>query len=230
MEKKREESILCTFMENGLVLDTEKRDALSFLELVTDDDISQYSSRYGIENISGELCFVPGTTFSRIKSDILFGRELGNLVISSTSVLLFDMERKVVELDDEYYYPLGRRTLEDIWFDYDTKYSPSLKVRLSALYNMDEETFSGLLDNIAYASQMAVEGRKIVDYIFPDMEKTPSPFMRSDMIAFTLLSTENMLLYSMRPLSFKIIDELDTLLKRYDIAPGRVGLIDRREN
>lgn len=228
MDKKREEGLLSSFMENGLVLDVDKCDALSFLRLFTSDEIMEYASYYGVADLTGELVFVPGTSFSSLRRDILFDKELSNLVTASTAVLLCDMERKIDAVDSSIYSPLGKRTLEDIWFDYNNSFKSSLKSSLSSFYSMDEDTFSFNLETISYASERAREGRRLIDYIFPDCDESLSPFMPSDRIAYILLTTENMLSYSMRPLSFPLIGEVKNLLLRYDIAPGRVGLIDFR--
>ncbi len=233
MENIKEEkiSLLTSFLDNGLVLDMEKDDALSFLSLYRDVDINQYIAYYGFESASGELVFTPNTTFSSLRRDILFDKELQNLVIASVSVLHVDIERKIRAYGEKHrrgsYNPgLSRKTLEDVWFEFNTSYPVSLRESLSSSYGLTADSFSGELELISYAYERSREGRKLIDHTFTDSPGKEMPFMKANMISSVLLMNENLLNYSMHPIKGTSFSNLLTLLDTYGMSGKRVGLTD----
>lgn len=234
MKNSKEEKLylLTSFLDNGLVLDIEKSDALSFLSLYQDDDINQYIAHYGVESASGELVFAPDTTFSALRRDILFDKELQNLVIASVSVLHIDVERKIRAYGESrgrkrYNSSLSRKTLEDVWFEFNTSYPVGLREYLSASYGLSVTTFSGELELISYAYERSREGRKLIDHTFIDFPEEETGFMKANMISSVLLMNENLLNYSMHPIRGTSFSDLLSLLDTYSMAGRRVGLTER---
>ncbi len=220
-----EKYLLSSYEENGLILDEDKAEALSFITFCSDFDINQYISRYAVLSSSGELIFVPGTTFSSLKRDILFDIELGRLVLSSGALLLVEVERRVRMLGDESSLSIeGRITLEDIWFEYNTSYSSSLRENIASAFGLDEYTFSDELEMISYAFERARERRKLIDHVFLDAPSITFPFLKSNMIAAALYMTEGLLNYVSSPLKTKSFENLISLLDRYSIDWERTGL------
>ena len=221
----KEKYLLSSYEENGLILDEDKSEALSFLSFCNGLDIREYISRYAMLSSSGEFVFVPGTTFSSLKRDILFDIELGNLVISSGVLLLVEVERKVSMFKDQSYSSLpGHMTLEDIWFEYNTIYSSSLRQKISSSFGLDEYTFSDELEMISYCYERARERRKLVDHIFLDAPSITFPSLKSNMIAASIYMTEGMLNYIIHPLKTQTFNSLIDLIERYSIDGKRVGL------
>ncbi len=220
-----EKYLLSSYEENGLILDEDKAEALTFLTFCSDFDINQYISRYAVPSSSGELIFVPGTTFSALKRDILFDIELGRLVLSSGALLLVEIERRVRMPREEHSLSIeGRMTLEDIWFEYNTSYSSSLRESIASAFGLDEYTFSDELEMISYAVERARERRKLIDHVFLDAPSITFPFLKSNMIAAALYMTEGLLNYVSSPLKTKSFESLISLLDRYSIDWERTGL------
>ncbi len=220
-----EKYLLSSYEENGLILDEDKAEALSFLTFCSEFDINQYISRYAVPSSSGELIFVPGTTFSALKRDILFDIELGRIVLSSGALLLVEIERRVRMPREESSLSIeGHMTLEDIWFEYNTSYSSSLRESLASAFGLDEYTFSDELEMISYAFERARERRKLIDHVFLDAPSITFPFLKSNMIAATLYMTEGLLNYVSSPLKTKSFESLMELLDRYSIDWERTGL------
>ncbi len=220
-----EKYLLSSYEENGLILDEDKSEALSFLTFCSGFDINQYISRYAVPSSSGELIFVPGTTFSSIKRDILFDIELGRIVLSSGALLLVEVERRVRMLGDESYLSIeGHMTLEDIWFEYNTSYSSSLRESIASAFGLDEYTFSDELEMISYAFERARERRKLIDHVFLDAPSITFPFLKSNMIAAALYMTEGLLNYVSSPLKTQSFESFVELLNRYSIDWERTGL------
>lgn len=220
-----ERFLLSSYEENGLILDEDKSEALSFLTFCSNFDITEYISRYAVLSSTGKLIFVPGTTFSSIKRDILFDTELGNLVISSGALLLVEIERKVSIFKDQSYLSLpGHMTLEDIWFEYNTSYSSSLRQKIASSFGLDEYTFSDELEMISYAYERARERRKLIDHIFLDGPSITFPSLKSNMIAASIYMTEGLLNYITHPLKNQTFKSLIELIERYSIDGKRTGL------
>ncbi len=220
-----EKALLSSYEENGLILDEDKAEALSFLTFCSGFDINQYISRYAVLSSTGELIFVPGTTFSSLKRDILFDIELGRIVLSSGALLLVEIERRVRMPREESSLSIeGHMTLEDIWFEYNTSYSSSLRESIASAFGLDEYTFSDELEMISYAFERARERRKLIDHVFLDAPSITFPFLKSNMIAAALYMTEGLLNYVSSPLKTQSFESFVELLNRYSIDWERTGL------
>lgn len=233
MKNNEEEKyeLLSSFRNNGLVIDIKESEALSFLSLYSGEDICRYISFYGVVSLSGELVFVPGTTFSLLRRDILFDRELQNLVIQSGAVLHVDIERKIRayrEKRGRYDTALGKKSLEDVWFDFNTKYPDSLKESLGSSYGLTVSSFSSELEIISYAYERAREGRKLIDHIFLDADFPGSPSLRGDMISSVLILIDSLLDYSLSPIRGNSFSSLLSLLEKYGMDASRVGLTEKK--
>lgn len=220
-----ERFLLSSYEENGIILDEDKSEALSFLTFCSNFDINQYISRYAVLSSTGDLIFVPGTTFSSIKRDILFDIELERIVISGGALLLVEIERRVRMYGEESSSLIeGHMTLEEIWFEYNTSYSSSLRESIASAFGLDEYTFSDELEMISYAYERARERRKLIDHIFLDAPSITFPFLKSNMIAAVVYMTEGLLNYVSSPLKTKSFESLISLLDRYSIDGERTGL------
>ena len=203
----------------GLVDDIGEKEALSFLSIYHMEDLIQYFSRYGVVTTEGKLLFVPGTTFSMIKRDVLFDKEIQMLVISSCSILKVDIVKKLNYLSGTYDPALGKKSLEDIWYDFNTVYPESIKKGLCAQYGIKEDSFSSVLYLIGYSYERAQENRKLIDHVFLDGEERSC----RTMIAKIILSNEKLINYSIYPLRITSYDKLLSLVDAYKIDPLRVG-------
>ncbi len=221
---EEESALLSSYQDNGLIVDVDKSEALSFLSSFG-GNINQYILRYGVLSSRGDFVFVPGTTFSTIKSDILFDRELQNHVISSVGLLEVEVERRIWAWSERVrrnYSPAG--TLEQIWFDYNTIYPLSLKESISSSFGLDPVTFSEELEIISYAFERAKEGRKLVDHVFLDSPSFSFPMVKKDMIASVIYMNEGLLNYVLEPLENSSFNTLLKLIDFYSIDGSRLGL------
>ncbi len=216
---KSERQNYVELIANGLFDDLGEKEALSFLSIYSMEDLKQYFSRYGVVTTGGELSFVPGTKFSMIKRDVLFDKEIQMLVISSASILKVDIVKKLNCLSGTYDPALGKKSLEDIWYDFNTFYPDKIKKDLCAQYGIKEDSFSSVLYLIGYSYERAQENRKLIDHVFLDGNEKS----HRTMILQIILSNEKLINYSIFPLRMTSYDKLLSLVDAYKIDPLRVG-------
>ena len=248
LSKDKAEYFLESLKKNGLEGEDER--ALDIVQRLGNEYFMSYAKLYCIENIVGELVFVPGITMDKIVDDVFFNTALCKELSVSLSFFRKNLESKIVStliswaeerkwsgiisefgvnyMDNE---SLSKASFEAIWNDYDMIFPRPVTSLIAEEYGMDSFHFSEWLNIASYVSGLSEGNRKLVDHVFLDEMKCPDNLIprfplwnhKVNMIGNLVLALDYLNEIEENHFDLSLEKKVWELLATYSISPSRIG-------